>query len=351
MDNKRVVYLDYLRVISILGVVLLHSSMPLIAGSQGRAREVAIVYVSLSLWCVPVFLMISGALLLQRPELGQALTFYRRRVPKRFATLFCWSVIYYLIVAFTADTGVYIPTFVKRFLTALWDGPLWYLYMLLALYLMLPFLGQAFQGEKLYSRNTAAFLGVIVLTNSVNLVTNFLWNQNINSHYTTALITIYFFYCLLGSLFHNKRLSRLSLLAPVGAFFVASFVTGYLAVLFTERTGASPLFFSYEQPLTMLASCAVFVFFQYIDYSDKPRLTRVFEFLSQRSFGIFLVNNMVVAFLNERFTVFSYSGRAIHELVQNMYVKPLYLTAVIYLTSLALVLVVERIPLVKATIR
>lgn len=77
MAKKRIFYMDYVRAIAIIGVLVIHTAAPY-ATMYNKVDfwvwESSIIYNSLVRWCVPLFLMVSGALLLGR----------KRRILDRF---------------------------------------------------------------------------------------------------------------------------------------------------------------------------------------------------------------------------------------------------------------------------
>ncbi|EMH1199379.1 acyltransferase family protein [Serratia marcescens] len=83
-------WLNNARIIAILAVVLLHVSSRVITWSELGSNDwwYANLYDSLVRWCVPVFVMISGALLLA-PEKAEPLgVFYKNVHPESFPLWF-----------------------------------------------------------------------------------------------------------------------------------------------------------------------------------------------------------------------------------------------------------------------
>src|SRR5437660_891414 len=95
---SRLLWLDVLRVTAILGVITIHTVSPLTAGATVATFSAAwwagATMNELSLWCVPVFVMISGALLLRRQRPQPASTFYRRRLHRIGIPLVFWTGVY-----------------------------------------------------------------------------------------------------------------------------------------------------------------------------------------------------------------------------------------------------------------
>lgn len=68
--GNRVIYFDYLRIISVFAVIVLHISGQNWNGTDVSSFEwnVFNAFDSLTRWCVPVFVMISGALFLDKEQ-------------------------------------------------------------------------------------------------------------------------------------------------------------------------------------------------------------------------------------------------------------------------------------------
>lgn len=98
--NQRHIYLDYLRILAALGVICIHTSCQLL-GNDGfepasvgsMSWNVAIIYDALSRFCVPMFLMISGALFLGRTRSGKWLY---KKILRILLAYFFWSLFYAL---------------------------------------------------------------------------------------------------------------------------------------------------------------------------------------------------------------------------------------------------------------
>ncbi|MCG8151031.1 acyltransferase family protein, partial [Pimelobacter simplex] len=94
--------LDVLRIMAILGVLAIHI-FGLILGEE-QLRGTSTWYFGLiidlgSTWCVPVFVMISGALLLDpRAHVGGPGIFLRKRALRLVPALVVWHLVYLLLV-------------------------------------------------------------------------------------------------------------------------------------------------------------------------------------------------------------------------------------------------------------
>lgn len=142
--------LDTARWVAALAVVLLHSAAAVLitADSGSKAWHWANVYDAATRWCVPVFVMISGALLLDPNKQENLKRFYRRRAQRILPATLFWSIFYLLWTAWQYRLqGVSIDA--QAWLRQATGGEpyyhLWYLYMLIGLLLCAPFVRQFYR--------------------------------------------------------------------------------------------------------------------------------------------------------------------------------------------------------------
>lgn len=139
--SRHIPWLDVLRIVACFMVVLSHSCDFFVARFDDDRTE----FLSGAFWgsmmraSVPLFVMISGVLLLPvKLEMG---AFYRRRLGRILWPLILWSLVtplFYLAYghAESANAVYNIASFPLNFNYA--TTPLWYLYMLVGLYLIIP---------------------------------------------------------------------------------------------------------------------------------------------------------------------------------------------------------------------
>ena len=108
MEQRRFLYMDVLRVCAFLFVVLLHAITPTITNNDllgTFAWTFSVAANALARMGVPLFLMLTGALLLGREEEAPGvLAFYRRRLPRILVPLLVWNVFYTVFTYCTEGT-------------------------------------------------------------------------------------------------------------------------------------------------------------------------------------------------------------------------------------------------------
>ena len=137
----RLAWADLLRVLTTFAVVLLHTSTTWLAlAEEGSAEWTALMaWDGLTRWCVPVFVLLSGAFLLDPNKPLTVRFLLRGRLPRILAALLAWGFFYNLIYFRNAGAAG-VRNALLLTLRGQTEYHLWYLYMLLGLYLLTPVL-------------------------------------------------------------------------------------------------------------------------------------------------------------------------------------------------------------------
>jgi surface polysaccharide O-acyltransferase-like enzyme len=108
--EQNINWINNLRLIAMFAVIVLHTASPLLFAYKGTSLQgwlVGDIYNALVRFAVPVFVMITGALLFHREyELGD---FLKKRIGRLILPFFFWSLVYigYQLyneeIAFTSD--------------------------------------------------------------------------------------------------------------------------------------------------------------------------------------------------------------------------------------------------------
>jgi len=155
--EKNIAWVDVLRVLACFMVVMAHCCDPFVAQFTNNSVDnmAGIATGSLMRSCVPLFAMITGFLLF--PVTMSTTEFYSKRIKKIVIPLIFWSLItpflYFAYLSFfeTSNPNIVLSSFtLDATLTKLYifvfnfsydTIPLWYLYMLVGLYLVMPIFG------------------------------------------------------------------------------------------------------------------------------------------------------------------------------------------------------------------
>lgn len=331
-------------------VVLVHSYSPLVStlhtdlGSQ--AWWGAHLVDSALRWCVPVFVMISGGLLLRPRENEDAATFYRKRWARIGVPLIVWTIAY-LIWERWRD-GLTVSDAVVAAFSGTPSIHLYFLYVIAGLYLLTPFLRTVvthtsrpglwwFTGAALGLGTVDQLLAVVDGVGGTTAVTQFL---------------PFLGYYLLGWLLMTSDPGPRALKYGAATFTlgtVATILGGWVAVATTGEWGPGAEYvYDFLSPMVVLSSVGAFLLLRTVALRlaavGGPVVRgagRVVGVLSGLSFGVYLVHVMVLNTLRDiggtpdgGAVFFAAGGYA----------------AVTALISLVLVAVARRIPFLRATV-
>ncbi len=140
--KEKLIWLNNLRVISTIAVIVIHISFP-ITNHYGKTSEIiwniGNLYNSISRFCVPIFFMISGALLLKQDY--KLSYFLKKRFWRIIPPLIFWSLIYifcdYFLVGEKSFTLIESIKLVIAKIFHISQFHLWFVYTLLGLYLFI----------------------------------------------------------------------------------------------------------------------------------------------------------------------------------------------------------------------
>lgn len=141
-NRAHIFYFDYLRIMAAFFVVFMHvASGPLMHGINADWHFTNIL-TSLSFTAVPLFFMMSGYLLLSSEKTEDVSVLFKKRLPRLIVPLIFWTVFSVIWKLYLDSTLT--PVSVLRGLRTSLASPawvhLWYMYTLIAFYILSPFL-------------------------------------------------------------------------------------------------------------------------------------------------------------------------------------------------------------------
>ncbi|MCP4452990.1 MAG: acyltransferase family protein [Planctomycetes bacterium] len=201
LPSNNIAYIDSLRVTACFFVVFVH-----VAGGSAdgylvfsRAWWACKGLYFLCCWSIPVFVMISGALLLNRTQ-PSIRAFYKRRMHRIGVPLVFWTL-FYLGVRVLLDHE---SLTVSQGLTLLFQGQayahLWFFYMIAGLYLITPFL-QILVKHITTAQCLILVTLILVAADVFHLCNVIVWGMPPN---VFTLFVPFIGYFLLGFLIHHK---------------------------------------------------------------------------------------------------------------------------------------------------
>lgn len=292
-DTQEVQWLNSIRVFATFSVIFLHVTAPMLY-QFGSVPEfywiIGNIYDSLVRFCVPIFLMISGALIL--PRIGSISNFFKKRVSRIFFPFMFWSLLY---VAFNLSVSLENKNIFIYILTQLRDGAsfhLWYIYLIIGMYLFFPVLGKwvvnAEKNEILYF----IVIWLLVILFSIPMLSKF--KPNITLNYFAGYIG----YPILGYYLANFAAHKNIKLVSVLLIVIGTLATIIGTHIETKAKGSFVVFYyEYLSLNVLMTSVGMFLFFRFFEFQNK-KITAIVNFVGTYSYGIYLSHILVLSFLN-----------------------------------------------------
>ncbi|HEX6232383.1 MAG TPA: acyltransferase family protein [Jiangellaceae bacterium] len=342
LDNTA--WLDLARIVSIVAVVMIHVIAPVVTGrwaSEGSAGWWTANLIDSALrWCVPVFVMISGALLLDPRRVERPRDFYLRRLARVGVPLVVWTVVYLAFRHWWLDHNLSVEDAARGVMAGTPFLQLYFLYVLVGLYALAPFL-------KIVIRHTtrrmqAGLAGVLIAFGALDQLASVVARAGSSTAATRFLPFAGYF--VAGWLLRDMRLTP-GRVRVAAAVFVSSVVAtaALVGVLTTSEGWGVPgrYLYGYLSPTVVVMSLSAFVLLRAAGTAMRARRDRLGS-AAVITFGIFLVHPLVLYPLREEWPL---PGSP----------AALVLTALVHLgvtlaASVALTLVLCRIPYVRAAV-
>lgn len=340
--TKRIFYLDEIRALAILLIILVSTSKGFISNQSYQS----------ALWILPslfenignlgfqLFFMVSGALLLNKkcsiPD------FLKNRFSKILIPLLFWIVVMIIFKILFMGHASNPKGIVNIILN---EGDLWFMWTLIGLYLFLPVINSYINHYN--TKGCEYFLAVWLFT--LILVTFKMYPiKNVELRYFAGFMG----YMVLGWYLSNKKFKSISdrsmMICGIIMFLISSAVA--LHFVFNSIKIGSPYKLSI---LPMLQATGIYLAIKYAaDYSEKnqdSRSMRIYSFfkdtslgkgifsLSVCSYGIFLVHKFPI-------WIFEIIDKTLHIYSRNPFKWEPLMFIIVLLFSWGLILVLSKIP-------
>ena len=298
---KKLFWIDDLRCLAIISVIILHVSS-FIVDSYGSISiftwQLGNILDSSIRFCVPIFVMITGSLIL--PKKYELAVFLKKRFFRVVIPFIFYSLVYIFIdltlIILDGDKMSLFET-AKFVFIQFRDGSafhLWYIYMIIGIYLFIPIIGGWIRNASL--KEIEYFLIVWLIT----LFFNFPYIKKIEPNFDLTYFSGYIGYLVLGyyltiKQFQNIKSTRLItiLLGVIGAFI--TILGTYLGTYYNSQFYNG--FYNYLTPNVMLVSIGIFLYFKNRKDYKLLWLIKIRNFISKYCLGIYLIHILILNLL------------------------------------------------------
>lgn len=333
-------YIEFLRFIAAIAVIAIHVLGPFrhLYGEIPDSDWLAAAGInSVTRWAVPVFIMISGALLLSSDRAFDCGHYLSKRLSKVAVPFIGWTIIYAITAGFMVDnlfTGQWQAGVTWDALIASPNDPtwyhLWFFYDFIPLYFVIPFL------IPVLKKASPEMVKLLIFAWAVLFLMNWLDVQT----FLSQNLVLYTGYLVLGwYLFNRDNSAQLKYWLIAGiSMLLLNFIGTWLLAL---ETGAySSFFMGYKTLNTAVIGAMLFVLAQ--NYADRiqGKLRDFIHIVSKYSLGIYLLHPLLL--IPVRVIDNGYYA----SLMSNWLAIPI-LTIITLFASLIITMLLVKIPLVK----
>jgi surface polysaccharide O-acyltransferase-like enzyme len=345
----RAVYIDLIRTVAMVGVILLHAAGRFTVTSQEMGQMnpsqitcwgVVDTYQSLAAPLgVPLFLMLTGALLLQPGKTDSLSVFFKKRwarigLPSLFwfAAYFAWD---FLVQG--------IPFTAGAIMQGILNGPytqMWYMYVLVGLYLLTPILRifMAHADQTMIKYFVFLWVMGVAILPIFDLLSPFQLNSNVFA------MTGYVGFFVLGAYLSTVDMQRSKLsifiilgiaLTAIGTYILAATIGGTEMYFFQQ----------YFSPTVILVAVMMFTLLFSVqppsvqEDSNPSKAHKLIQLISQNTLGIFFIHVMIIESIQ-----LGYFGFTLNQNTLNPIIEVPLLTAIVLFASLAIILLLKKIP-------
>lgn len=293
--NTRDIWVDYLRVIAMIAVVITHTSVTVFKNVEFSTWNwwLANTINTLSRFAVPMFVMISGYLVLSKDM--SVKEFYTKKSVRIIPPILFWSLFYVCLTHYLNNNidivSILKTTIFELFIKGKTAPHLWYLSMFICLMAIAPFVNKLMLGKQLSKPDLWYLIGVIVLLalfSEVAILSNHIMGQGISWFKEFPWFVGYF---VLGYILGNNRLTlnfKPYLLVIISSIIIMlTLYVNYLLV-FTLNIKKDWLILNNVGILNLIITSTIFYSF----YSIRNKCVdfKGLKTLANASFGVYFIH-------------------------------------------------------------
>lgn len=337
---SRNISFDILNVLSCFAVICLHCNNDVYNVANTTAWKFSLLVQCLTMWCVPVFFMLTGAKLINYRSKYSTKLFFKKRITKTLIPLLFWSTIHLFRKLYLNKLEVTaISSLIGCYTTGNIEGTYWFFYSLFGIYLAIPIL------SALVSKNEIAILWYIfilsILYNTLFPILNYFFNFQINSS-ILGNFSGYIGYAILGYLITTsdifKRKKYIFYILGITGAITMWIGTYYINIIIPQTNSLNKLFMTFSSINNYFMAIAIFIFVSSINYENlNLQIRSIILKLSSASFGIYLIHMLLIYIINDCIVTLN---------TASIYYKTVGVI-VLYTISFFIVTLIKRISIIK----
>lgn len=340
--KKRIVYLDLLKVFAIFLVIYNHSHQ-YIVDTNDLVKILHYIFYVICKVAVPLFIMTTGIIFLGRKTSYEEI--FCKRIFRVFVPLLVVLGINIILYGGNA-LGIILSPF-STYTIPEYPYWIWYLYMLIGLYIVTPFLQKMISNfeEKDYKNFLILFLILPSLLEMYSYITNIVTGTSykIVDSFLLCPFSICIGYYVLGYYLHKKIISNKEAKIALTVFLIFIILgTVYLYFGINKFHLTFDTLMTYQSFIICIPAICLFILFKYYigDSTKKQKIDKFICSLSNCVFGVYLFHVFVIRYLrdcNFMYNIFSI----------NFCLGVLVLDILCFIITSFIIYLLRKIPVVK----
>lgn len=340
MANAKKFHITALSVFACFGVVCMHtgsfwSFSKSLNWVAGNAVE------SFFYFAVPVFLMISGATLIDYRKRYTTAEYFKKRISKTLIPFLFWSIfaLFFNRILWGAGSVSFNPLdIINSVINTKYVGIYYFFIVLFSVYLSIPVISLIPEESR-----RKGFLYIIVTAFTVNSLLPFILSLtggriNHNGNFSFYACGGYMFYPIIGYYLENYELQKKVKAAVFTAGFIGLAVHFTGTLLLSWRAGEIvKTFKGYDSVFCILYSSAVYLLFKLFPFEKLPKfIVSAIGFFGGQTFGIYLIHMLLM-----RLAVSKFNFSPVNSTARLVY------AVFLFLLSGIIIKILQKIPFVK----
>lgn len=306
--KQRTIYFDYLRVIAIISVIVLH-----VSAQNWNALSVSSIawnicnfYDAMTRWGVPIFVMISGSLFLSREvKIG---SLYKKNIARLAVAYFIWSTFYAIVIPVTkhlvsGSAEISVTSIIENIIGGHYH--LWFIPMIVGLYMCTPIIKKIVESKSVTKYFLIlSFIFAFLIPQAVIIADDFIGGRFtaglikaqsvIDGNMQLHLVLGFSSYFVLGYYLNKIDLSQKKRTIIYVLGLIGGIATVALSALASWKTN-SPTGEYYDnfRVNVLFMAIAVHTWFKYKEYPCS-KLNAFVSALAKYSFGAYLIHAFVI---------------------------------------------------------
>ena len=347
---------DIIRTVAIILVVLIHVFSEFLNYPKALNTPdwwIADVLNSGARIAVPLFIMLSGMLLLHSEKKYTFKEFFTKRLSKIGIPILAWPIIYFIWKAWFGHSQYSVYSIIRDYINLNIYYHLYYLYIIIALYFLTPIIKAAITNAPKELKQY--FTGLTLLFSLVLTAASYFLQININLSTIFTVFIPFLGYYLVGDYIRHKTLSKKELYLYLVSFLVLMIATAlgtrwHMSYVFDVGLGKHSVDYGkyfYDYTSITVAAMSIMAFVMLHTVSEKikninnSRLSAFIMSFAGTSFGIYLVHPLILAVSNK------YLGTGFSQVTVPLWIMIFIKLAGVLIISYMIVWIIKKIPILK----